>query len=173
MPRRVECRSPSPERTREIAAVVAGVLAPGDVVALSGDLGAGKTCFVQGVAAALGVTEHVTSPSFVLVREYGSGTIPILHIDVYRLGNLQELVDLGYEEFLDPKQIVLIEWGDAVGPLLPDEYLQIDVHAPTETDRLIELIANGPGWAQRLALIADRMRRLESGELESGELGGS
>lgn len=153
MTKRVECRSSSPEQTRAIAAAVAGVLAPGDVVALSGDLGAGKTCFVQGVASALGVTEHVTSPSFVLVREYGSGRIPILHIDVYRLGNLQELVDLGYEEFLDPKQAVLIEWGDAVGPLLPAEYLQVDVHAPSESERAIELIANGPGWSKRLAAI--------------------
>lgn len=157
MTRQLECRSASPERTRAIAAVVAEVLAPGDVVALSGDLGAGKTCFVQGIAAALGVTERVTSPSFVLVREYGSGRIPLLHIDVYRLGNLQELVDLGYEEFLDPKQAVLIEWGDAVGPLLPSEYLQVDVHAPTESDRVIELVANGPGWAKRLSAIASRV----------------
>ncbi|HVL89402.1 MAG TPA: tRNA (adenosine(37)-N6)-threonylcarbamoyltransferase complex ATPase subunit type 1 TsaE [Actinomycetota bacterium] len=150
MTRRLECRSRSPEDTRAIAAAVAAVFAPGDVVALSGDLGAGKTCFVQGAAREMGVTEHVSSPTFVLVREYPSGRIPILHIDVYRLGNLQELVDLGYEEFLDPKQIVLIEWGDAVGPLLPPDYLHIEFHATGDDERTIELIANGPGWAARL-----------------------
>ncbi|HEX9696794.1 MAG TPA: tRNA (adenosine(37)-N6)-threonylcarbamoyltransferase complex ATPase subunit type 1 TsaE [Actinomycetota bacterium] len=154
MTRRLECRSRSPEDTRAIAAAVAGVLAPGDVLALSGDLGAGKTCFVQGAARALGVTEHVSSPSFVLVREYPSGRIPILHIDVYRLANLQELVDLGYEEFLDPKQIVMIEWGDAVGPLLPADYLQIEFHALGDDERMIELIANGPGWGARLDRLA-------------------
>ncbi|GAC1413846.1 MAG: tRNA (adenosine(37)-N6)-threonylcarbamoyltransferase complex ATPase subunit type 1 TsaE [Actinomycetota bacterium] len=146
---RLPLRSRSVEDTRSIAAAVAGVLAPGDVLALSGDLGAGKTCFVQGACAALGVQERVTSPSFVLVREY-QGRLPILHIDVYRMGNLQELVDLGYEEFLDPNWVVFIEWGDAVGPLLPADFLQVDVLATLDDDRLMFLIGHGDGWAERI-----------------------
>lgn len=108
---------------------------------------------MQGAASALGVRERVTSPSFVLVREY-QGRLPILHLDVYRMGNLQELVDLGYEEFLDPNWVVFIEWGDAVGPLLPHDFLQVDVLAGMDDDRLITLIAYGDPWCARL----DRLR---------------
>ena len=123
------------------------------MVALSGDLGAGKTCFVQGAASALGVRERVTSPTFVLVREY-QGELPILHLDVYRLGNLQELTDLGYEELIDPAWVVFIEWGDAVGPLLPDELLEIVIRAEGEDERTIDVHARGPAWNQRLAGVA-------------------
>lgn len=154
MGRRIRCRSSSPEETKTIAARVATTLRPGDVVALSGDLGAGKTCFVQGAAAALGVREHVTSPTFVLVREY-AGAYPILHLDVYRLGNLQELTDLGFEEFLDPSSVIFIEWGDAVGPLLPDELVEVVIRAESEDVRTIDLHARGAMWNRRLAGVAD------------------
>ena len=149
MGRRVRCRTNSPEETKALAAAVAPVMVPGDVIVLSGDLGAGKTAFVQGAAAALGVTDRVTSPSFVLVREY-EGSFPILHIDVYRLSNLQELTDLGYEEFLDPRWIVFIEWGDAVGPLLPPSLLEVDIRRGSGDDRLISLHAHGAPWERRL-----------------------
>ena len=154
MGRRIRCRSSSPEETKTIAASVAATLRPGDVVALSGDLGAGKTCFVQGAAAALGVREQVTSPTFVLVREY-AGAFPILHLDVYRLGNLQELTDLGFEEFLDPSSVIFIEWGDAVGPLLPDELVEIVIRAESEDVRMIDVHARGPAWNRRLAGVAE------------------
>lgn len=149
MGRRVLCRSSSPEETQAIAGALAPVLVPGDVIALSGDLGAGKTCFVQGAARALEVKERVTSPSFVLMREY-QGAYPILHLDVYRLGNLQELIDLGYEEFLDPSWVVFIEWGDAVGPLLPDEYLEVEITRDDDDARAIQFHSHGPGWDLRL-----------------------
>jgi len=127
---------------------------PGDVIALSGDLGAGKTCFVQGAAWALGVEERVTSPTFVLVREY-SGAYPILHMDVYRLHNLQELTDLGFEEFLDPSWIVFIEWGDAIGPLLPDEFLEVELRGDSDEPRSVDIHAHGAGWNRRLELMGD------------------
>lgn len=156
MTRRLTCVSRSAEDTQAIAAAVAAHLVPGDVVALSGDLGAGKTIFVQGAARALGVTARVTSPSFVLVREY-QGRLPILHIDVYRIGNLQELVDLGYEEFLDPNWVVFIEWGDALGSLLPAEYLLVEFHTIDETQRTVEISAGGPEWSRRLAAVRDAL----------------
>jgi tRNA threonylcarbamoyladenosine biosynthesis protein TsaE len=146
---RIRCRSTSPEETKAIAGALAPGLVPGDVIALSGDLGAGKTCFVQGAAAALGVSERVTSPSFILVKEY-EGRLPILHLDVYRLNNLQELTDLGYEEFLDPSWVVFVEWGDAIGPLLPASYLEIVIRRGSDEDRLIDLHARGTGWDRRL-----------------------
>lgn len=146
-----------------MAAALAPSLLPGDVVALTGDLGAGKTCFVQGAARALGVTAPVTSPSFVLVREY-MGRLPILHVDVYRLGNLQELLDLGYDEFLEPEWIVFIEWGDAVGPLLPDAFLEVALHRGDTEDRRIVFGARGYEWSLRLAELRERLEPWSAGE---------
>ena len=156
MGRRIRCRSSSVEDTRAIAAELATALRPGDVIALSGDLGAGKTSFVQGAASALGVQERVTSPTFILMREY-KGTVPVVHLDVYRLSNLQELTDLGYEEFLAPTSIVFIEWGDAIGPLLPNEYLEVELHGYTDDGRTIDLHAHGPAWNGRLAAVNESL----------------
>jgi len=132
------------------------------VVALSGDLGAGKTCFVQGVAEALGVKERVTSPTFVIVREH-QGIVPILHMDVYRLKNLQELTDLGYEEMLDPGSVMFIEWGDALGPLLPDEYLEIEIKGGADDPRAIDFHAHGTEWNGRLASVGDTVLEWREG----------
>ena len=154
MGRTIRCRSSSAEETKAIAAAVATQLRAGDVVALSGDLGAGKTCFVQGAAAALDVREPVTSPTFVLVREY-DGRYPIRHLDVYRLGNLQELTDLGFEELIDPSTLVFIEWGDAVGPLLPDEVVEVVIRDEGEDTRRIDVHARGARWNKRLAAVSD------------------
>ncbi|MGH8902709.1 MAG: tRNA (adenosine(37)-N6)-threonylcarbamoyltransferase complex ATPase subunit type 1 TsaE [Egibacteraceae bacterium] len=129
MAREVRLVSRSPEQTRRIAATVAGALRLGDVVALTGELGAGKTCFVQGAAAALGVPDRVTSPSFVLRREY-QGRVPVLHLDVYRLSTLQEALDIGYEEALDRDWVTFIEWGDAMSPLLPVDHLEVEFRLP-------------------------------------------
>jgi tRNA threonylcarbamoyladenosine biosynthesis protein TsaE len=136
-----------------LAAAVAGLLVPGDVVALSGDLGAGKTCFVQGAARALGVTEHVASPTFVLVREY-DGICPILHVDVYRLDTIGEVLDLGYDELSDPAGIVFVEWGDAVSPLLPESRLEVEIRATGDQERRLALRGVGPAWEER----ADALR---------------
>ncbi len=129
MAREVRLVSRSPEQTRRIAATVAGALRLGDVVALTGELGAGKTCFVQGAAAALGVPDRVTSPSCVRRREY-QGRVPVLHLDVYRLSTLQEALDIGYEEALDRDWVTFIEWGDAMSPLLPVDHLEVEFRLP-------------------------------------------
>jgi tRNA threonylcarbamoyladenosine biosynthesis protein TsaE len=154
----------SPAATRKLAATVAGGLRPGDVVSLVGELGAGKTCFVQGAAEALGVEERVTSPSFLLRREYAA-QIPIVHLDIYRLETLQEVVDIGYDEVLDRARVTFIEWGDAMSPLLPASYLEVDFRLgdpssafstePTEAEeRRIVLRARGDDWARRLAALS-------------------
>ena len=146
----VVCISSSPEQTRAIASVLAGGLQGGDVVALAGDLGAGKTTFVQGAADALGVRGHVTSPTFVLVREY-AGRARIVHVDVYRMSSLQEVIDLGYEELFAPDTITFIEWGDAVGDLLPDARVEVDIRATSEDERRIAIRATGEALRARLA----------------------
>jgi tRNA threonylcarbamoyladenosine biosynthesis protein TsaE len=143
----------SPEETRILGASLAPMLLPGDVVSLTGDLGAGKTVFVQGLAAALGVEQRVTSPTFTIVHEY-EGRYPILHLDVYRLNSFQEVIDLGFEEFLDPQAILLVEWGEAVAPLLPRRYLEIDIRQAPEADavldRMVTFVPRGPEWIRKL-----------------------
>jgi tRNA threonylcarbamoyladenosine biosynthesis protein TsaE len=139
----------APEETRAAAAALAALLAPGDVVNLTGELGAGKTAFVQGAARALGVEGPVASPTFVLVREY-RGQMPIYHVDVYRLERLQEVHDLGFEDLLDPAGVVFVEWGDAVESMLPDSHLRIELGTGEENDvRSLRVSARGPTWAAR------------------------
>lgn len=167
MAEEVVCLSRSPDETRALGEALAPCLGPGDVVALTGDLGAGKTRLVQGVARALGVRDPVTSPTFLLLKQY-EGTHPIAHLDVFRMGTLQDLVDLGYDELLDSGSILLIEWGDAVQGLLPPDYLEVEMRAeaPRGTDaegadtrpRRIALRARGPGWSARLGDVRDRTR---------------
>ncbi len=151
----VVVRSNSPEETQQVAQALAAVLAPGDVIALSGELGSGKTCFVQGAARGLGVTARVTSPSYVLMREY-EGRLPVLHVDVYRLNTLQEALDLGIEEFLEPSWVVFVEWGDALGPILPEEHLEVEIRIISGTERHLVFRPFGSRWMHRLALVAEK-----------------
>lgn len=144
----VRTRTGSPDATRDLAAAVAPLLQAGDVVALSGELGAGKTCFVQGIARALGVTGRVTSPTFTLVRLYECDP-PLTHVDVYRLDTLRDVADLG-DEVLAPERVTLIEWGDAVASLLPDDRVDVEVLlGEVEGDRTIVLTLRG-GWSDRV-----------------------
>jgi tRNA threonylcarbamoyladenosine biosynthesis protein TsaE len=126
-------RTASPEDTRDIAAALAAHLVAGDVVALSGELGAGKTCFVQGAARGLDVDRPVTSPTFVLVRHY-EGRLPVVHCDVYRLDRLGDVLQLG-DEVLASDVVTFVEWGDAIVPLLPDDRLDVELSTlPVSTD---------------------------------------
>jgi len=109
--------------TKRVAGALGRQLKRGDLVVLTGDLGSGKTTFAQGVAEALGVTEPVTSPTFTIVQEY-EGALPIAHVDVYRMQRMQELHDLGFEELIE-NRVVLIEWGEAVLPALPADRIEV------------------------------------------------
>ena len=108
----------SPAETRRLAADLLPRLAPGAVLALHGDLGTGKTCFAQGLAAALGVTQPVNSPTFTLIREY-AGTQPIYHVDLYRLRGAEDALGLGLEEYFNGRGITVIEWAERAAGLLP------------------------------------------------------
>jgi tRNA threonylcarbamoyladenosine biosynthesis protein TsaE len=108
----------SPTETRALGEQLGSRLGPGSVVACIGELGAGKTCFLQGLCRGLGVLGDVTSPTFVLVNEY-RGRLPVHHLDAYRTGSLTELVDLGVEELLHGDGVTVIEWADKLRPLLP------------------------------------------------------
>jgi tRNA threonylcarbamoyladenosine biosynthesis protein TsaE len=139
----------SVDDTRALAAEIAALAVPGDLVVLAGDLGTGKTAFAQGFARGLGVKEPVTSPAFILVRTY-EGRLPLIHLDVYRLEQMQELVDLGISELLDEGGVTLVEWGDAVTPALPSDFLEVRLDAgDAPDDRSITVRSVGPSWPPR------------------------
>src|SRR6184192_2920026 len=134
---------------QDLGAAVASLLAGGDVVVLTGDLGAGKTTFVQGAAKALGVTDPVASPTFTLVRRY-RGSRPVNHVDVYRLERIQDVIDLGFEELLDPDGITFVEWGDVIEGLLLADYLEVEMFTRVEDDgRVVVMTGSGPTWIGR------------------------
>lgn len=134
--------------TKELAAAVAPLLTDGDLLVLMGDLGAGKTAFTQGVAAALGVDEPVTSPTFTLANRY-EGRVVVNHLDVYRIEDLAEAQDLALVELLDDG-VTLIEWGDVILPALPADRLDLRItFGPDDDDRRLEFTTVGPRWQGR------------------------
>ncbi len=135
----------SVEETEELAAAVAAVSVPGDLIVLVGGLGAGKTRFVQGFARAMGVDEPVTSPTFALVHNY-AGRVPIVHADLYRMVSEHEVLDLGLDEALDGGAIALVEWGDIASDVLSADRLTITISDVDETSRAFDFV----GWSERL-----------------------
>lgn len=139
------------EETRDLATSVAGLARAGDVLVLAGDLGAGKTAFVQGFGRGLGVVDRITSPTFTLVHVYDGGRLPVHHLDVYRLDQLSEALDLGLAEMLEDGGVVLIEWGDAISPLLPHDYLEVRLtFGEGDDDRHLSIRAVGSSWTNRM-----------------------
>jgi tRNA threonylcarbamoyladenosine biosynthesis protein TsaE len=149
-------RTGSPAATKDVAARLAGLCAAGDVILLIGDLGAGKTAFAQGFAAALGVEGPVTSPTFALVRQYDCATAApvdtLFHADVYRTGSLAEVADLALAELVEDRAIAVIEWGDMAAPALGDDALEVTLSQPESSDgedeRVITLTGRGR-WSGR------------------------
>jgi tRNA threonylcarbamoyladenosine biosynthesis protein TsaE len=146
----IEIETETADRTREVGRALATLLQPRDTVILTGDLGAGKTTLVQGIGRGLGVVDHVASPTFTLVREY-SGRLDVAHVDVYRLERVQDVVDLGLDELGGPERVLLVEWGDAVQDLLPEDRLRVQLttdRADAETRRIV-VAAQGRSWVAR------------------------
>jgi tRNA threonylcarbamoyladenosine biosynthesis protein TsaE len=144
--------------TQALAAALAALAQPGDLVVLAGEMGAGKTAFAQGFARGLGIDEPVTSPTFTIVREYRGPHLSLHHLDVYRLEHLREVSDLGLGEMLDEDAVMLIEWGDAVLPALPDQYLEVRIaFGDGDDDRRLELHGRGGSWPARQRLLAEAL----------------
>jgi tRNA threonylcarbamoyladenosine biosynthesis protein TsaE len=130
--------SRSAQETQALGERLGARLGGGDVVACIGPLGAGKTCFLQGLTRGLGVTADVTSPTFVLVNQY-RGRLPVYHVDAYRTGSLAELVDLGLEEMLHGGGVTIVEWADKLLPLLPSRTIMVTIAGLGDEPRQIEL----------------------------------
>ncbi len=147
-------RTGSAEATRAIGAALAGVLRPGDVVLLVGELGTGKTTLVQGLVAALGGTGSVTSPTFTLAQLYATSP-PVTHVDLWRLEHLKEVVDLALDEVLDDGGVVVAEWGEAAEPLFGGDALVVVLErAGGDDERLVTIEPHGPSWAERSDALA-------------------
>ena len=129
--------------TRALGERLAGQLRPGDVVLLEGELGAGKSELVRGIARGLGVTETVTSPSFTILNVYESGSCPLYHFDWYRLENEEELYELGMDEYLGGDGIALVEWPGRCPEAVPEDCLLIRLEAEGETTRRITSESRG------------------------------
>jgi tRNA threonylcarbamoyladenosine biosynthesis protein TsaE len=133
----------TPEQTAAVGEALGRTLAAGDVVALYGELGAGKTCFVQGLVRGLDVVGHATSPTFVMVNEY-RGRLPVNHVDAYRATSLTELVDLGLLDLLGGDGVTLVEWADKAEPLLPERAVRVRIEGVGDEPRLITIARPGP-----------------------------
>lgn len=145
--------------TQDIGSALAALLKPGDVLALSGDLGTGKTALTQGIAHGLGITRTVTSPTFILVNEYHApGGLTLQHVDCYRLANAPlEMWDAGLPDLLAGDDIVVIEWAERIPELLPGCYLEVSIAYLDDSHRRLCLNAHGQRWWDLLAALRCRI----------------
>ena len=122
----------SAEETFALGKALGEKASPGQIYTLDGDLGTGKTVFTQGVAAGLGITEAISSPTFTIIQEYDTGRIPLYHFDVYRIGDIEEMEEIGYDDYFFGEGICLIEWADLIREILPEHVIRITIEKDLE-----------------------------------------
>lgn len=122
----------SPEETFELGQKIGKNAKPGQIICLDGDLGVGKTVFTKGVAQGLGIKEPVNSPTFTIIQEYHEGRIPLYHFDVYRIGDPEEMYEIGYEDYFFGEGVCLIEWSRLIEELIPDDAIWINIEKNLE-----------------------------------------
>ena len=137
------CTTNSPEETEALGASLAQELEPGAVLAFTGDLGAGKTAFVRGLARGLGCPGRVTSPTFTIVNEYEGGRLPLFHFDMYRLGSAAELFDIGWEDYLARGGVCAVEWSENVAEALEADCLRVDIRRGERDNQRIITVTRG------------------------------
>lgn len=128
----IEFETFSPEETLELGRKLAREARPGDVYTLVGDLGVGKTVFTQGIAQGLGIEEPIGSPTFTIVQVYEEGRMPFYHFDVYRIGDIEEMDEIGYEDYFYGEGLTMIEWANLIEEILPDHYREITIEKDLE-----------------------------------------
>ena len=121
-----------PEETFEVGRTIGMNAKPGQIYTRTGDLGVGKTVFTQGVAAGLGITEPVNSPTFTIIQEYEDGRLPFYHFDVYRIGDLEEMEEIGYDDYFFGQGICLIEWAELIEEILPEKRIEVTIEKDLE-----------------------------------------
>lgn len=153
----IKLTSRSPEETQQLGRYLGEMAQAGDVFLLVGELGSGKTCLVQGIASGLDVREHVFSPSFVLIREY-QGRLPLYHVDFYRLDHIDEIADLGLDDYIYGAGVCVIEWADKGTPILPDENLTVVLKHVSETERTVVMKASGERYVNLLKNLSSDLK---------------
>lgn len=146
----LELISHSPEQTQRLGVRIGELALPGDTFLLVGDLGAGKTCLTQGIAWGLNIEEYALSPSFVVVREL-HGRLPLYHIDLFRLEHIEEIVDLGLDDYLYGKGVCVVEWAEKGFSALPVEHLLVQIDYLSDTERSFQLKPYGKRYQKILA----------------------
>jgi tRNA threonylcarbamoyladenosine biosynthesis protein TsaE len=141
--------SRNPEQTQKLGFRLGKLASPGDIFLLVGNLGTGKTCLTQGIANGLDIQEYTHSPSFVLMREY-QGRLPLYHVDLYRLDNIGEIVNLGLDEYLEGKGLCVIEWADKGMTVLPQNHLLIKLSHAAENERKFEFEPHGERYKKMI-----------------------
>lgn len=149
--------SQSPEHTRNLGFVIGNYSNPGDVVLLSGDLGTGKTCLTQGIAEGMGVEGYVRSPTFVLVTIH-QGSMPLYHMDLYRMDSSAEVLELGIDEYLYGDGLSAVEWADKAIEVFPEPYLLIQLSHIDETSRTIKITPVGSRYDNMINEIQNRLQ---------------
>jgi tRNA threonylcarbamoyladenosine biosynthesis protein TsaE len=122
----------SPEETKNLGKNIGRNAKPGDVYTLIGDLGVGKTVFTQGIAEGLGITEAVSSPTFTIVQVYEEGRLPFYHFDVYRIGDIEEMDEIGYEDYFYGDGLCMIEWANLIREILPEHFREVTIEKDLE-----------------------------------------
>ncbi len=150
--------SRSPEETRAIGRIVGARASAGDVVLLTGELGTGKTCLTQGILNGLGSEDLARSPTFVLISEY-QGRMPLYHMDLYRIGTMEQAEVLGIEEYVEGDGLTVVEWADNVPGIFPDDALHIELEMLSECERRLSLATVN----DRHAGVLEAVRQLEGG----------
>jgi tRNA threonylcarbamoyladenosine biosynthesis protein TsaE len=140
---------PTVDDTRALGAELAALVRPGDLIVLVGPLGAGKTALTQGLGAALGVGEPVTSPTFVIARVHHGGRVPLVHVDAYRLGSMADVDDLDLDVTVGTS-VTVVEWGQGLVEQLADENLEVRLDRRDDDVRTAELVPHGASWEARL-----------------------
>lgn len=142
--------------TQALAEQFGALLRPGDLITLTGDLGAGKTTFTQGLARGLGITDPVSSPTFTIIKEYDDGRLPLYHMDIYRLGDAAVHEDLGYDEYFYGDGVSVVEWAEFIEELLPPDRIALSIRISADGGRTLRFEATGPRSAQRLKELEEK-----------------
>jgi len=149
---RLKLVSHSPEQTQKLGVRIGELALPGDIFLLVGELGTGKTCLTQGIAWGLDIKEYTMSPSFVIVREL-YGRLPLYHIDLYRLDHIEEIAELGLDDYLYGNGVCVVEWAEKGLSILPTEHLLIEISYLSDTERSFQLKPSGKRYLDMLISI--------------------
>jgi tRNA threonylcarbamoyladenosine biosynthesis protein TsaE len=161
-------RTRSADETTSLARRIGALLRPGEVLLLVGDLGTGKTTFVQGLATGLDISTRPRSPTFTMVHTYDGGRYPLVHVDLYRLDTSHEVLTLGLEELFEPPAVAVVEWGEKATPIVGDHYLELDFAWEAEDDvRNIRFLPVGR-WQSRMGELSDAVRAWASQDAPTG-----